>query len=52
MSFDINMYIIYNVHLSTEMEGKKHTKCLKAHLKILTKLLLYCNIGCQVHLVK
>ena len=40
MSFDMNMFIMYHVHvLGTEIEGSKPKKCLKAQINIQTKLL-------------
>ena len=47
-SCEVNMFIMYHVHhLSTEMDGEPQ-KCLKAHLKILTKIRLYLITGFHV----
>ena len=44
MSFEMNMLIMYHIHpLCTEKESKILQKCLKACLKIPTKLLLSSN---------
>ena len=49
----MNMLLMYSVHhLKAEMEGKKTTKCLKAHLKILTYLPYFLIIKCELLLQK